>query len=97
VGDKDLSIPREANSNRRLWAKLRRAAARTGNAGAFPARTSGAVLDDHIPFLRAGVPAIDLIDFDFPCWHLRCDDMDAVSPASLDTTGETVLELLRSL
>jgi glutaminyl-peptide cyclotransferase len=97
VGDKKLSIPREANSNRRLWAKLRRAAARTGNGRAFPARTSGAVLDDHIPFLRAGVPAIDLIDFDFPCWHLRCDNLQAVSPRSIDATGETVLELLRSL
>ena len=97
VGDKDLSIPREANSNRRLWTKLRQASARTGNARTFPPRTSSAVLDDHIPFLRRGVPAIDLIDFDFPCWHKRCDNLSAVSPRSLDSVGETVLELLRSL
>jgi glutaminyl-peptide cyclotransferase len=97
VGDTDLSTPREANSNRALWAKLRAAAKRTGNARHFPPVASGAVVDDHIPFLRAGVPSIDLIDFDFACWHRTCDDLSAVSAKSLDATGETVLELLRSL
>jgi glutaminyl-peptide cyclotransferase len=97
VGDKDLSLPRETNSNRTLWAKLRQAAKRTGNGRWFPPRTSSPVLDDHIPFLRAGVPSVDLIDFDFPCWHRPCDDMTAVSAKSLDVAGESVLELLRSL
>ena len=46
--------------------------------------------------MEAGVPAIDLIDFDFPCWHERCDDMSAVSAKSLDRSGEAVLELLRT-
>jgi hypothetical protein len=97
VGDKELSIPRERLSNRTLWAKLRRAAARTGNARVFPPIAAGPVLDDHVPFLREGVPAIDLIDFDFACFHQRCDDLSAVSVKSVDATGETVLELLRSL
>ncbi|HKH31080.1 MAG TPA: M28 family metallopeptidase [Gaiellaceae bacterium] len=97
VGDRNLTIPRERNSDRALWAKLRKAAARTGNARAFPPVASGAVLDDHVPFLRAGVPSIDLIDFDFACWHRACDDLSAVSAKSLDATGETVLELLRAL
>jgi glutaminyl-peptide cyclotransferase len=97
VGDKDLSTPREANSNRALWAKLRAAAKRTGNARHFPPATSGAVIDDHVPFLRQGVPSIDLIDFDFACWHRTCDDLSSVSTKSIDATGETVLELLRSL
>jgi glutaminyl-peptide cyclotransferase len=97
VGDKELSLPRELNSNRALWAKLRQAAKRTGKGRYFPPRTSSPVLDDHIPFLRAGVPSIDLIDFDFACWHLRCDNMSAVSAQSLDAAGESVLELLRSL
>jgi glutaminyl-peptide cyclotransferase len=97
VGDRDLSTPREANSNRRLWARLRAAAKRTGNARHFPPATTGAVVDDHVPFIRAGVPSIDLIDFDFPCWHRTCDDMSAVSMKSVDATGETVLELLRAL
>jgi glutaminyl-peptide cyclotransferase len=97
VGDKRLSIPREDNSDPGLWRKLRAAARRVGAGPVFPSRTNGSVLDDHIPFLEAGVPAIDLIDFDFPCFHRRCDDMTAVSEASVDAVGETMYELLRTL
>ena len=96
VADKDLVIPREANSNRALWRRLRAAAGRVGTAAIFPNRTDFAVSDDHIPFLRLGVPAIDLIDFTYPCWHQRCDDLSRVSKRSLDAVGETVYELLRS-
>jgi glutaminyl-peptide cyclotransferase len=95
VANRDLSIPREAGSDRALWARLRAAARRVGAGSAFPAATQGEVLDDHTPFARRGVPAIDLIDFDFPCWHRTCDDLAAVSARSLDLAGETVLELLR--
>ena len=52
------------------------------------------VSDDHIPFLQQGVPSIDLIDFDFPCWHRRCDDLSAVSERSLDASGEAVLRFV---
>jgi glutaminyl-peptide cyclotransferase len=97
VGDRDLSIPREANSTKRLWSRLREAAIRVGVGRVFPGGTAGAVSDDHIPFLEAGVPAIDLIDFDFPCWHKTCDNLSVVSARSLDAVGETMIELLRSL
>jgi glutaminyl-peptide cyclotransferase len=97
VGDRDLSIPREANSSRRLWTKLRAAARRAGAGRYFPAGTAGAVSDDHVPFLDRGVPAIDLIDFDFSCFHMTCDDLSAVSERSLDVVGETVYRLLASL
>ena len=63
----------------------------------FPATTQGGVLDDHIPFRRLGVRSIDLIDFDFPCWHRPCDDMSVVSERSVDAVGETIHELLRGL
>jgi len=96
VADKRLRIPREAGSSIELWARLRAAARRVGAGAAFPDDPVGEVTDDHTPFTRAGVPAIDLIDFDFDCWHKRCDDMSAVSERSLDTSGEAVLELLRS-
>ena len=96
VADKHLSLPREEGSDPQLWARLRAAAKRVGAGSAFPARTQGQVLDDHTPFTQDGVPAIDLIDFDFPCWHKRCDDMSAVSARSLDLSGEAVLELLRT-
>ena len=97
VGDKELTIRREANSDAQLWARLRRAARRVGAGRTFPPGVQGAVSDDHLPFLDAGVPAIDLIDFDFPCWHQRCDNLSAVSPRSLDAVGETVYEFLRTL
>jgi glutaminyl-peptide cyclotransferase len=97
VGDKNLSIPHEANSDQGLWRKLRAAARRVGAGSVFPGGSSGAVLDDHVPFIEAGVPAIDLIDFTFPCWHRRCDDMSAVSQRSVNAVGETIYELLRTL
>ena len=97
VGDRELSIPREDFSRRGLWARLRAAAERAGAANTFPAGTASAVLDDHIPFLERGVPAIDLIDFDFPCWHRTCDDLSAVSERSIDAVGETMMELLPTL
>ena len=75
VGDRELSTPREANSDEALWGKLRAAAQRTGNGDAFPATTFGAVSDDHLPFIEQGIPSIDLIDFDFSCFHQRCDDL----------------------
>jgi glutaminyl-peptide cyclotransferase len=96
VGDRNLSLPRESNSTPRLWRRLRAAAIRVGAGRVFPNRTSGAVADDHIPFLQAGVPSIDLIDFDFPCWHRTCDNMSVVSVRSLDAVGETMIEFLRS-
>ena len=96
IAQKDLSIPRDDSSSIELWAKLRAAAKRVGSASVFPDETQGTVLDDHTPFLRRGVPAIDLIDFDFPCWHKACDDLTAVSRTSLDKSGEAVLEMLRT-
>jgi Zn-dependent M28 family amino/carboxypeptidase len=95
VGDERLRIPREETSDRRLWRRLRDSARAVGALAAFPDETSSAVLDDHTPFLRAGIPAIDVIDFDFECWHERCDDLDVVSARSLDAVGETVAHMLR--
>ena len=97
VGDKELAIPRDQFSNRRLWGRLRAASRRTGFTRHFPVREQGAVLDDHVPFIRAGVPAIDLIDFDFDCWHMRCDHLTAVSPQSLNAVGETMMAFLADL
>jgi hypothetical protein len=96
VANKRLRIPREAGSDAHLWARLRTAARRVGAQAAFPALRQGEITDDHTPFTADGVPAIDLIDFDFPCWHKTCDDMSAVSEHSLDLSGEAVLELLRT-
>ena len=97
VGDSSLAIKREGYSDVRLWRRLRAAAQRVGAGAVFPATTQGGVLDDHIPFLEQGVRSIDLIDFDFPCWHRSCDDMSAVSERSVDAVGETMYEFCRGL
>jgi glutaminyl-peptide cyclotransferase len=97
VGNRNLRLVREGYSDPHLWSRLRAAARRTGNGRVFPLNNQAEVSDDHLPFLRAGVPSIDLIDFlDFRCWHERCDDMSQVSERSLDATGESVLELILS-
>jgi glutaminyl-peptide cyclotransferase len=97
VAAKDMQIQREAGSDPRLWSKLRRAARTVGAAAAFPPGTGSAITDDHTPFLVQGVPAIDLIQWPYECWHKPCDDLSAVSEHSLDQSGETVLELVRTL
>jgi glutaminyl-peptide cyclotransferase len=96
VANKSLAIPYEQSSDASMWADLREAAERVGSDSAFPDTRQGTVEDDHTPFLQRGVPAIDLIDFNFPCWHKPCDDLTAVSEASLDKSGEAVLEFLRA-
>ena len=94
IGDRDLAIPREQGSSVGLFARVRASATRVG-AGRVFAGSTGTILDDHVPFARAGVPSVDLIDFSFPCWHKPCDDLTAVSAASLDVAGETVAAVLR--
>ena len=96
IGDRSLAIPKEQGSNERLFARVRASASRVGVGRVFAGRTI-TILDDHLPFARAGVPSVDLIDFSFPCWHKPCDDLTAVSAASLDVVGETVSDVLRGL
>jgi len=97
IAQKDLAIRYEPGSDRSLWRQLRSAAKAVGALEVFPPDAQGTVLDDHTPFARAGIPAIDLIDFEFPCWHQTCDDLSVVSAASLDKSGESVFELVRRL
>jgi glutaminyl-peptide cyclotransferase len=89
-----MRIPRESTSHLGLWTRLRAAAREVGTQTTFPDEVAGGVIDDHTPFQRRGVPAIDLIDFTFDCWHKPCDDMSAVSARSLDLAGETVVQML---
>jgi hypothetical protein len=97
VGDKDLSLPREGTSDTQLWAGLRAAAIRAGVGSYFPDSVGLGIYDDHTPFQRYGVPSIDLIDWNFPCFHKLCDNLSAVSEQSLDASGEAVAAFLRTL
>jgi hypothetical protein len=53
-----------------------------------------AVTDDHIPLIERGIPAIDLIDFDYPYWHTIADTPDKCSAESLGKIGRLVLMML---
>ena len=93
---RDERLPREAGSDPALWERLRQAAGRVGSGSLFPGTTRGRILDDHTPFTMAGIPAIDLIDFDYPCWQKLCDNLSQVSRRNLGAVGEAVLSLIRS-
>ncbi len=95
VGNEDLTLPREGNSDRDLWDRLRAAARRVGSLDYFPATPAGyTIADDHVPFLEEGVTAIDLIDFSYEPRDTLEDTLDKISPRSLDAVGETVLSLV---
>jgi hypothetical protein len=93
VGNRGLRLPREGSSTPALWARLRRAAASVGHEKTFPPGVQTTILDDHTPFLRSGVPAVDLIDWRYP-GHDVSDRIDKLAPASLAATGESVAALV---
>jgi Zn-dependent M28 family amino/carboxypeptidase len=85
VGDRELEIHPEVQSAERaanLVAIVLEAARATG-AAHFRSDPSYAITDDHVPFLEAGIPAVDIIDFDYPAWHTHLDLPDRTSPQSL--------------
>jgi glutaminyl-peptide cyclotransferase len=92
-----VRLPRAGTSTPALWDRLRAASRRAGTSSVFPGGTGISITDDHTPFLRAGVRAIDLIDWDYGAKNTLRDRLDQISPRSLDAVGETVLELVRAL
>jgi hypothetical protein len=90
VGDADLNIYIETNSNPVLVSEIWGQAARLGYGKQFIQESKYSMLDDHTPFLQAGIPAVDIIDFDYPFWHTAADTPDKVSPKSLEIVGETL-------
>ena len=97
IAEKGTRIPREAGSDEQLWERLRAAARTVGVPEVFPPGTAQGIIDDHVPFLEAGIPAIDLIDFDYPHRDTLRDRPDKLSIRSLDAVGETVAELVLGL
>lgn len=92
VGDSDLVLRREGYSRSHSPALLDAifAAARRAGSTAFQDGNGPTVLDDHIPFQDAGIPAVDLIDFDYPPWHTTADTLDKISAASLGQVGRAL-------
>jgi glutaminyl-peptide cyclotransferase len=97
IANKGLRLPRERASTPTLWRQMRAAAARVGVGAVFPATTQTGILDDHTPFLDAGIPAVDLIDFSYRYADTTRDTVDKLSQRSLDAVGEATFELLREL
>jgi glutaminyl-peptide cyclotransferase len=96
VGGKGLRLPREGTSTEWLWRQLVGAARTVGAERVFSEEAGTPITDDHTPFLRAGVPAIDLIDWRYP-GHSLADGLDKLSRQSLDAVGETVVQLVSEL
>lgn len=98
VGDCELRVPREEASDRDLYDYI----AMQADPDRSPfGGTTGTILDDHVPFVERGIPAVDLIDFDYGpgpppggYWHTTQDTLDKVCPESLDAVGEAVLAVL---
>jgi len=91
VGDKDQQIYKEHNSDPMLQDRLWAIAADLGYETFIP-EVKWAMFDNHTPFLQRGIPAVDIIDFDYPFWHTRQDTLDKVSGESLERVGR-VLEV----
>jgi Zn-dependent M28 family amino/carboxypeptidase len=100
IGDGDLNIEREAKSTEWLLELVYEAAKRLGYQSYF-FRRNIEIDDDHVPFLKKGVPAADLIDLDYGynnVFHHSVEDkLDKVSPKSLQIVGDVVLETVRLL
>jgi glutaminyl-peptide cyclotransferase len=103
IGDRDLTVTLPANGTRQLTLLALEAARLVGARHQFRLSDSQ-ILDDHQPFLDAGFPAVDLIDFSYGSapglndyWHTAQDTTDKLSAASLTTMGQVVAEMLAQL
>jgi hypothetical protein len=98
VADKDLQIYQEGNSLvgapevvELVWDTAKD----LGYAGYFIASPRHTLIDDHLELQKAGIRAIDVVDFDYPAWHTQYDTIDKVSPSSLQVVGDVAVALVR--
>ncbi len=100
LGDRDLDILKESHSTRWLSDLVWQTASRIGLEGIL-SRYQGAVEDDHIPFLDAGIPSVDIIDLNYgpgnSYHHTEADALDKISPESMERAGRLVLAVLDEL
>ena len=94
IGDGELNIYKEINSDPALTEQIWKVADNLGFSDEFINEDKYRILDDHIPFIEAGIPAVDIIDIEYPYWHTTMDTLDKVSAKSLDAVGETLLQWL---
>jgi glutaminyl-peptide cyclotransferase len=93
IGQTNLFIPEEQTSEQtypKLVARVWNTAAALGYGANFPQRVDYSITDDHIPLIEAGIPSIDLIDFNYAYWHTLADTPDKCSPVSLGIVGRVL-------
>ncbi|MCW2983210.1 MAG: Zn-dependent exopeptidase [Conexibacter sp.] len=95
IGNTGARFPREGSSTASLWQDVRAAATRVGVGDVFPDKTEASIFDDHTPFLRANIPAVDLIDWSYKYKDGLQDTYDKLSVDSVDAVGETMVELIK--
>lgn len=95
-GDRDLQVYVERNSRERAsnLAALVVEGARATGARSFHDEVRWSIIDDHVPLLDAGLPAVDVIDFDYPAWHTHRDDLSQVSAESLEQVARVAAWLV---
>jgi len=93
IAERSQRFMRETNSTEWLTDIIWSTARKLGHGAVF-VDASTPIEDDHIPFLRAGVPATDIIDLDYPAWHTPADTLDQTSVRSLQVVGDVVLASL---
>lgn len=96
VGDKDLSLPIERYSweaNREFTQAIWNRASTLGLAP-FQQRLGAAILDDHVPLIKVGIPMVNIIDFTYPYWHTVEDTVDKCSPKSLEIVATLVMSII---
>ena len=93
IGERNVEIRQDTYSTGWLNDIIWRAAGRLGHQKTFVAQTT-AVEDDHFPFLKAGVPSVDLIDLDYLAWHTAEDTLDKVDARSMKIVGDVVVAAL---
>jgi Zn-dependent M28 family amino/carboxypeptidase len=99
IGDKNLNVTVTGSLVHEVFDASRAAGFRD-----YFSYGGNGILDDHVPFLRAGIPAVDLIDFNFGSapglndyWHTEKDTLDKISPHSMEIVGQTTLRLIELL
>jgi len=101
IGDSDLHLTREQYSTAWLRELLAKTAGKLGYSSIFARQTPTYIEDDHIPFLKAGIDAVDLIDFNYGpsngYWHTEQDTADKLSAESLGTMLHLITETLQEL
>jgi glutaminyl-peptide cyclotransferase len=90
VGGFDQQIVPPVNSDKKIYQDIRSVAESLGYSDNFLESSNKGILDDHVPFYEAGVPAVDLIDIIDPRWHTTSDDIENVSLPSLQRVGDTL-------